>query len=87
MSIARDQLVRHNVIAGWMAVVVVSREIPVTVLRGFVEQSGGDFSARAAGKLKVIFQFVAVSAAILVIKFEADSLLLILAWNGSSPIS
>ena len=31
-------------IAGWMAVVVVGRELLVTALRGFIEQHGGDLS-------------------------------------------
>jgi CDP-diacylglycerol---glycerol-3-phosphate 3-phosphatidyltransferase len=46
-------------IAAWMAVVVVAREMLVTALRGFIEQSGGDFSAKMAGKLKMVFQCVA----------------------------
>ena len=40
----------------WMAVVIVGREMLVTVLRSFIEQKGGDFSARMAGKLKMVFQ-------------------------------
>jgi CDP-diacylglycerol--glycerol-3-phosphate 3-phosphatidyltransferase len=45
----------------WMAVVVVGREMLVTALRGFIEQQGGDFSARAAGKLKMVFQCAAAA--------------------------
>ena len=40
-------------IAAWMAVVVVGRELLVTALRSSIEQSGGDFSASFAGKLKL----------------------------------
>jgi CDP-diacylglycerol--glycerol-3-phosphate 3-phosphatidyltransferase len=47
-------------IAAWMAVVVVGRELLVTALRSFIEQSGGDFSANMAGKLKMVFQCAAV---------------------------
>ena len=46
-------------ITAWMAVVVVGRELLVTALRSFIEQSGGDFSAKMAGKLKMVFQCVA----------------------------
>lgn len=46
-------------IEAWMAVVVVGRELLVTALRGFIEQSGGDFSAKMSGKLKMVFQCVA----------------------------
>jgi len=46
-------------IAAWMAVVIVGRELLVTALRSFVEHSGGDFSAKWAGKWKMVFQCVA----------------------------
>jgi CDP-diacylglycerol---glycerol-3-phosphate 3-phosphatidyltransferase len=60
-------------IQGWMAVVVVGREMLVTALRGFIEQSGGDFSAQMAGKLKMVFQCVAVVASLLVLWHAADA--------------
>lgn len=50
---------KESGIAAWMAVVVVGRELLVTALRGFIEQSGGDFSAQMSGKLKMVFQCVA----------------------------
>ena len=52
-------------IAGWMAVVVVSRELLVTVLRSMIEGAGGDFSAKMAGKLKMWFQCIVVGASLL----------------------
>lgn len=52
-------------IAPWMAVVVVARELLVTGLRSFIEQSGGDFSAKMSGKLKMVFQCVAAGGAML----------------------
>jgi len=54
-------------IVAWMAVVVVGREMLVTTLRSFIEQSGGDFSAKMAGKLKMVFQCVAVVVSLLVL--------------------
>jgi CDP-diacylglycerol--glycerol-3-phosphate 3-phosphatidyltransferase len=56
-------------IYAWMAVVVVGRELLVTVLRSLIEQSGGDFSASFAGKLKMVFQCAAVVASLLALKF------------------
>ena len=53
-------------ISAWMAVVVVGRELLVTMLRGYIEQHGGDFSAQMSGKLKMVFQCVAVSGCLLV---------------------
>jgi CDP-diacylglycerol--glycerol-3-phosphate 3-phosphatidyltransferase len=60
-------------VQAWMAVVVIAREMAVTVLRSFIEQSGGDFSAKWSGKLKMVFQCVAVGAS-----------LLTLAWGGAA---
>lgn len=57
--------VPNSGIAAWMAVVVVGRELLVTALRSFIEQSGGDFSASFAGKLKMLLQCVAAGASLL----------------------
>ncbi len=63
----------HVKIAGWMAVVVVGRELLVTALRGFIEQHGGDFSASMSGKLKMVFQCVTVGAALVVLIYFKKS--------------
>jgi CDP-diacylglycerol---glycerol-3-phosphate 3-phosphatidyltransferase len=65
---------RGSGIAPWMAVVVMGRELLVTALRGYVEQSGGDFSANMAGKWKMVFQCVAVVASLLALHFGADKI-------------
>ena len=57
---------------GWMAVIVMGREMLVTVLRGFIEQHGGDFSARMSGKMKMVFQCAAVTACFLVLVFSGS---------------
>ena len=51
-------------IAPWMAVVIMGREMLVTALRSMIEQGGGDFSAKMAGKLKMVFQCLAVGASL-----------------------
>ena len=43
---------------------MVSREMLVTALRSFIEQSGGDFSAKMSGKIKMVLQCIAVSASL-----------------------
>lgn len=48
-------------IAPWMAVVVVVRELMVTAIRAEMERAGHDFSAAAAGKLKMVLQCAAVA--------------------------
>lgn len=48
----------------WMVVVIVGRELLVTVLRGLIEQQGTDFSAKWSGKLKMGFQCGAAAGAL-----------------------
>jgi CDP-diacylglycerol--glycerol-3-phosphate 3-phosphatidyltransferase len=59
-----------SLISGWMAVVVVGRELLVTMLRSYIEQHGGDFSANMAGKLKMVFQCIAVGGCLLVFAIQ-----------------
>lgn len=59
-------------VTAWMAVVVVGRELLVTVLRSFFEQQGTDFSANFSGKLKMVFQCAAVVASMLTLIYAAD---------------
>jgi CDP-diacylglycerol--glycerol-3-phosphate 3-phosphatidyltransferase len=47
-----------------MAVVILARELAVTALRSFIENQGGDFSAKWAGKWKMVAQCVAAAFAI-----------------------
>ena len=54
----------HSQVAPWMAVVVTGRELLVTALRGFFEQQGTDFSAKMAGKLKMVLQCIAALASL-----------------------
>ena len=57
-------------VMGWMAIVVVGRELLVTVIRSMVEGSGGDFSANMAGKLKMWFQCIAVVSCLLALIYN-----------------
>lgn len=65
VAMSHSELPWYATITGWMAVTVMGREILVTALRGFIEQGGGDFSAKMAGKLKMWFQCIAAGASIL----------------------
>lgn len=48
-------------VTGWMATVIFGREMLVTALRSFIENAGGDFSAKMAGKVKFVLQCVAAT--------------------------
>jgi len=53
----------------WMVVVVIAREMLVTMLRGLIEKQGGDFSARWSGKWKMILQCFAVGASLFYLSY------------------
>ncbi|MEZ6317616.1 MAG: CDP-alcohol phosphatidyltransferase family protein [Phycisphaerales bacterium] len=46
----------------WMAIVILTRELLVTSIRGMYEAEGFDFSAALSGKLKMVVQSVAIPA-------------------------
>ncbi len=58
-------------ITAWMATVIMGREMLVTALRSVIEGSGGDFSAKWAGKVKMVVQCIAVVASLLVLRHLA----------------
>ena len=58
-------------VTAWMAVVVTGREMLVTVIRSYFEQQGTDFSAKMAGKLKMVLQCVAVVASLYLLSHTA----------------
>jgi CDP-diacylglycerol---glycerol-3-phosphate 3-phosphatidyltransferase len=51
----------------WMVVVVLSRELLVTTIRGMLEGEGKDFSASATGKAKMIVQACAIPAILILL--------------------
>ncbi len=53
--------IADSMIAAWMAVVVTARELLVTALRGLIEGRSMDFSAKWAGKVKMVLQCAAVA--------------------------
>ena len=54
----------------WMVVLIVARELLVTALRSFIEQQGGDFSAKRAGKWKMVLQCVAAGACLFYLSYD-----------------
>lgn len=57
----KGEFVWYARITGWMATLVLGREMLVTALRSFIENAGGDFSAKMAGKVKFVLQCVAAT--------------------------
>jgi len=57
----------------WMVVVIVGRELLVTALRSFIEEQGGDFSAKWSGKIKMVLQCLAAAVCLFYLSY-ADPL-------------
>lgn len=73
---------------GWMAVVILGRELLVTSIRGVFEAKGIDFSASFSGKAKMIIQSIAIPSCLLVAGLWAsdqpswaDSVVSLAAWG------
>ncbi|RMH12613.1 MAG: CDP-diacylglycerol--glycerol-3-phosphate 3-phosphatidyltransferase [Planctomycetota bacterium] len=54
----------------WMVVLILARELLVTTLRGVYESQGVDFSATRSGKLKMIFQSLAIPAVLAILALD-----------------
>jgi CDP-diacylglycerol---glycerol-3-phosphate 3-phosphatidyltransferase len=72
-------------IAPWMAVVVVAREMLVTALRSFFEEGGVDFSAKWAGKWKMLLQCLAVAFSLYRLGFYFNPQPPIIDWTNTPP--
>ena len=65
----------------WMVVLIIGRELLVTVIRGEAEGAGHKFGANIWGKLKMILQSIVVPTVLLIVfLFEYDAQRL--AWLG-----
>ncbi|ACL75059.1 CDP-diacylglycerol--glycerol-3-phosphate 3-phosphatidyltransferase [Ruminiclostridium cellulolyticum] len=58
-------LVQQQVVTGWAAMIIISRELLVTGLRLVAAAEGQVIAANKSGKIKMIFQTVAVSVCLL----------------------
>jgi CDP-diacylglycerol---glycerol-3-phosphate 3-phosphatidyltransferase len=68
---------RSLFVAPWMVVVIISREFLISSIRGYAESEGVEFGAEMAGKIKAVWQMVAVAC---VISMKANGHLLFLPW-------
>src|SRR5579885_3061533 len=65
MSAAFISLVEMHLVPGWMAVIIIGREIVVLGLRNIASAEGFTIPASALGKTKMVLQVIAVCAVIL----------------------
>ena len=65
ISAAFVSLVEMHLVPGWMVVIIIGREFTVLGLRNIASAEGFTIQASTLGKLKMIFQVLAVCAVIL----------------------
>lgn len=58
-------LVQRDVVTGWAAMIIISRELIVTGMRLVAAAEGQVIAANKSGKIKMVFQTVAVSVCLL----------------------
>lgn len=64
----------HNAgFEGWMVIVIITRELLVTSLRGMLESEGVDASANWSGKAKMILQSISIPIILLLLAFKGLS--------------
>jgi CDP-diacylglycerol--glycerol-3-phosphate 3-phosphatidyltransferase len=68
MSGAFISLVEMRLVAGWMAVIIIGRELTVQGLRNIASAEGFTIPASALGKTKMVLQILAVCVVILAAK-------------------
>src|SRR5580698_4191650 len=71
MTAAFISLVEMHLVQGWMAVIIIGREIVVLGLRNIASAEGFTIPASALGKTKMVLQVIAVCAVILGAKHTA----------------
>jgi CDP-diacylglycerol---glycerol-3-phosphate 3-phosphatidyltransferase len=64
-----DGLGQISGVTPWMVVVILTRELLVTAIRGQMESQGIKFGAVRAGKLKMILQAIVIPAVLLLVAF------------------
>lgn len=69
VSAALISLVEVGEVPGWMAILIVGREFAISGLRSIAAQNGYVIPAGPAGKTKMAFQTIAISAVLLSMQF------------------
>lgn len=61
-------------VPGWFTATILAREFLIHALRGYMESTGTDFSARGCGKLKMVLQCFSIGGVIILMGTENPAL-------------
>ncbi|MGL6105937.1 CDP-diacylglycerol--glycerol-3-phosphate 3-phosphatidyltransferase [Romboutsia sp.] len=70
-------MIEAGLVASWMVIIIVSRELTVSILRAIAAADGKVIAASSGGKLKTISQMVSIIVLLLGAQFANQTLLLI----------
>ncbi len=68
-------MIESNLVAGWMVIIIVARELTVSILRAIAAADGKVIAASGGGKIKTISQMVAVIILLLGANYDNNLLL------------
>lgn len=57
---ALTTMIEYNLVAAWMVIIIVARELTVSILRAIAAADGKVIAASSGGKLKTISQMIAI---------------------------
>ena len=70
-------MIEAGLVASWMVIIIVSRELTVSILRAIAAADGKVIAASGGGKLKTISQMVAIIVLLLGEQFNNGTLLIL----------
>lgn len=70
-------MTENNLVQSWMVIIIVSRELTVSILRAIAAADGKVIAASSGGKLKTISQMVSIVILLLGANFNNSTMLLI----------
>ena len=53
-------MIEYNLVAGWMVIIIVARELTVSILRAIAADNGKVIAASGGGKIKTTSQMIAI---------------------------
>lgn len=70
-------MIEVGLVPGWMVIIIVARELTVSILRAIAAADGKVIAASGGGKLKTISQMIAIPVLLLGANFENSTLVII----------
>lgn len=70
-------MIEFNLVAGWMVIIIVARELTVSILRAIAADNGKVIAASGGGKIKTTSQMIAIILLLIGANFSQETLILV----------